>query len=385
MRLPAGRSLLILTFAASCGLAGRSVAADGGPNADCPTAAEFATVKVDAPITTTRQRIQAGTDVEGKVETAPRRASAQPPVVVALRDEIAIHVHGLAYLLARERCSPTHRAIVLFLDGRPIANATPFPPVDPANETLMFVLDRREPSRDAWTHLLGRPSFVDRAVSISVGIEDEYAVASDQSVRLRAIPRGWFGAWAVLLALLAAAFLALATKSDVLRDPGPQPLVNARKPYSLAKMQAAWWFFLILSSYLFIGLVSGDYDTTITGTVLSLMGISAATAVGSATIDAGKSSAAATAATAATLATGVTVVVAPPSTRGKWWLDILSDGDGVNFHRFQMAAWTAVLGVIFLHEVYNSLAMPIFDSSLLGLLGISAGTYLGLKTTAEKG
>ena len=383
MRLTAGRSLLILTFAASCGLAGRSAAADGGPPAECPTAAEFATVKVDAPITTTRQRIRAENEV--KVEAAPRRPSAQPPVVVALRDEIAIHVHGLAYLLARERCSPTHRAIVLFLDGRPIANATPFPPVDPANETLKFVLDRREPSRDAWTHLLGRPSFIDREVSISVGIEDEYAVASDQSVRLRAIPRGWFGAWAVLLALLAVAFLALATKSDVLRDPGPRPLANLRKPYSLAKMQAAWWFFLILSSYLFIGLVSGDYDTTITGTVLSLMGISAATAVGSATIDAGKSSAAATAATAATLATGVTVVVAPATTRGQWWLDILSDGDGVNFHRFQMAAWTAVLGVIFLHEVYNSLAMPIFDSSLLGLLGISAGTYLGLKTTAEKG
>ncbi|HRP29599.1 MAG TPA: hypothetical protein PLG77_14295, partial [Burkholderiaceae bacterium] len=73
-----------------------------------------------------------------------------------------------------------------------------------------------------------------------------------------------------------------------------------------------------------------------------------------------------------------------PATRGRWWLDIVSDTNGVNFHRFQMAAWTAVLGVIFVHDVYVSLAMPEFDNTLLGLLGISSGTYLGLKVTTEK-
>ena len=43
-----------------------------------------------------------------------------------------------------------------------------------------------------------------------------------------------------------------------------------------------------------------------------------------------------------------------------------------------------VLGVIFIHEVYAGLAMPQFDNTLLGLLGISSGTYLGLKTTSER-
>ncbi len=382
MRLVSRTALPLLALAVLCGTPARAVATEAGPVDDaCPSAAEFATVRVDAPIVTSRGSAPAVVAVAG---TTPWLRTTSPSTpVVALRDEIGVHVHALARLLARERCSPTHRPIVLFLDGRPIANATPFPPADPANEMLAFVLDRREPSRDAWTHLLGRPSFADRPVSISVGIEDEYAVASNQSVLLRAIPRGWFAAWSVLLASLVAAFLALATRSDVLRDPGPQPVVDARKPYSLAKMQAAWWFFLILASYLFIGLVSGDYDTTITGTVLSLLGISAATAVGSATIDAAKRDAVATAARAHAALSGVVVVPVPARTRGHWWLDILSDGDGVNFHRFQMAAWTAVLGVIFVHEVYASLAMPTFDASLLGLLGISAGTYLGLKTTAE--
>jgi hypothetical protein len=68
--------------------------------------------------------------------------------------------------------------------------------------------------------------------------------------------------------------------------------------------------------------------------------------------------------------------------------DILSDADGVSFHRFQMAAWTLVLGIVFVKGVYENLAMPDFDTTLLGLLGLSAGTYLGLKvpeaTTPKK-
>ena len=54
-------------------------------------------------------------------------------------------------------------------------------------------------------------------------------------------------------------------------------------------------------------------------------------------------------------------------------------GRGVSFHRFQIAAWTIVLGIIFVTQVYKVLAMPDFNGSLLALLGISAGTYIGLK------
>ena len=61
--------------------------------------------------------------------------------------------------------------------------------------------------------------------------------------------------------------------------------------------------------------------------------------------------------------------------------DIVSDANGVIFHRFQMVAWTLALAVVFVHEVYQNLAMPEFNATLLGLIGISAGTYLGLKTT----
>ena len=39
------------------------------------------------------------------------------------------------------------------------------------------------------------------------------------------------------------------------------------------------------------------------------------------------------------------------------WNDIVSDANGVNFHRFQMAAWTIVLAAIFAIAVMRVLAM----------------------------
>lgn len=342
------------------------------PAAACPSAEALAkSTKVDQPITVVRPKWSPEPTDSEEPGTTPEGKPHGP--TVTLRDEIVVHVQGLDTLLAHAKCASPNAKIVLFLDGRPVIGAKAFPPTDPLTETLRFRLERREESRETWTHLLGKPSFDAREMSVSVGLQDEHPISSEQTVMLKTIPRGWFWAWTVLLFLLMAAFLALAIRSDVLRDIGPQPGAGQRKPYSLAKMQASWWFFLVLASFLFIGLVAGDYNTSITGTVLTLMGISAGTAVGSATIDVARPPPAAP----------PLVAPAPPATKGHWWLDILSDDHGVNFHRFQMAAWTLVLGVIFVHDVYVGLAMPQFDNALLGLLGISAGTYLGLKTTTE--
>lgn len=71
----------------------------------------------------------------------------------------------------------------------------------------------------------------------------------------------------------------------------------------------------------------------------------------------------------------------PPGPSNGLLLDILRDETGVSFHRFQMAAWTIVLGFVFVVGVYKSLAMPDFSALLLGLMGISSGTYLGFKLT----
>lgn len=57
--------------------------------------------------------------------------------------------------------------------------------------------------------------------------------------------------------------------------------------------------------------------------------------------------------------------------------DVLTDDVGISFHRFQMAVWTIVLAIIFVADVIGLVAMPEFSPTLLGLMGISSGTYLG--------
>jgi len=60
--------------------------------------------------------------------------------------------------------------------------------------------------------------------------------------------------------------------------------------------------------------------------------------------------------------------------------DILTEtGVGISFHRFPMFIWTLVLVVLFIVSVWNRLSMPEFSATMLALMGISNGTYLGFK------
>lgn len=180
--------------------------------------------------------------------------------------------------------------------------------------------------------------------------------------------------------------------------------------------------------YVMIWLISGDQDT-VTDSVLVLMGISAGTALSAALINSATGSAALSQAATDRLAlqaaeqnaqqnvvaAQAAVVAAPtdlvaqkqladaqaalavvrakllavnnlingvatlPQTRG-FVTDILSDSDGnAGLHRFQIVAWTIVLGIIFLVSVTMELSMPVFSPTLLAVMGISAGTYLGFK------
>jgi len=62
-------------------------------------------------------------------------------------------------------------------------------------------------------------------------------------------------------------------------------------------------------------------------------------------------------------------------------MDILSDQNGVNIHRFQNVIWTVIAMVLFLCKVrYMGCGeLPTLDGTLIALTGISSATYLGLK------
>ena len=154
-------------------------------------------------------------------------------------------------------------------------------------------------------------------------------------------------------------------RTNLLRNFGPEPGGGASKRYSLARTQMAIWFVVVLAAYAFLWLVTGALDT-LTTTVIGLMGISAATAIAGNAMDTGKRP------------TAAAVPAAPQRSVG-FFSDLFGDQQGMSLARLQIGIWTLVLAVIFARSVFRDLAMPEFDSTLLGLMGISNGTYLGFK------
>src|SRR5271157_5842170 len=137
--------------------------------------------------------------------------------------------------------------------------------------------------------------------------------------------------------LLVGIVAALAARTALLRDADPSvPDFNLR-PYSLAKSQLAFWTVVIISTYLFIFVVNpAGVVNVLNATALQLLGISMATSA-----FAGVTGTPATPAarTSAPFSTRPLLGPAPvPSQRHQNYIDdILSDNQGMNIHRLQMA------------------------------------------------
>lgn len=304
---------------------------------------------------------------------------------------------------------------------------------------LIYHLEITPDNKKVWIDLLGAPKAMREAATLSIGLEDGSAFKSvhgrgEQPVTLTVIsPVYGLLALAVILSTLGL-LLWLVRKTNIIREPGPPPAPGKRRPYNLGRAQMAFWFFLIYASYVTIWLITDALDT-ITASLLALMGISAGTALGEALIDNGKDTAVTNqlqdmSAEKQALEQGITQTQADldaidpaaatatdqsnrellnrqltdsrtrlnqidqqlrtldaqnaPGASAGFLRDILSDGSGYSFHRFQIFAWTIVLGIIFVSSVYNNLTMPEFSSTLLGLMGLSAGTYIGFKFPEQK-
>lgn len=258
---------------------------------------------------------------------------------------------------------------ILYVEDRPFKDIHAVA-VDIPNNRLKFDIQRTkdEASRTSWAALLGKPDSFRRDFRVSVGFENGAPLPSiagaPTTLHFIVIHETWLWIFIVILAFALVLFLWLARSSDLLRDSGPPPPAGQRRTYSLARTQMAFWFFLVVACYVLIWLILDDRDS-ITPTVLGLVGISAATALGAAAVDAQKPPPAGPA------------PVGPASV--SFLTDLLGGPQGVSLPRFQMLIWTVVLGVIFVVSVYNKLAMPEFSATLLGLMGISSGTYVGFK------
>jgi hypothetical protein len=280
------------------------------------------------------------------------------PRQVYLGDWVVVSVCHLDALV--HDAEAQQQPITLFIEGLDSFNEPSG--IDLESGTLTFILDRNEHNKALWSQFLYGP-LVDpyATMRVSVGIRGNRplprADGANMALRLKKpYVNGWTAIGLALLLCVAIALVVLARRSDMLRD-GP-PIDGVRQPYSLARAQMAWWFFLLVAGYVFIWLVTGDRDS-ISPSLLGLVGISAATALAA-------------------------VAVSPASRRSAasagLWRDLVTDDRGVvALDRFQVVAWTLVLGWIFLYSVLWDLTMPEFSTTMLALMGISSGTYIGFK------
>src|SRR5262249_23570741 len=106
------------------------------------------------------------------------------------------------------------------------------------------------------------------------------AMKEDVSLSRFGLWNAFFAAIAALLVLgFAVVGLRHANVTAVVRD-GVLPQIPAnRRPYSLGRLQMAFWFALVFTAFLSLWIYLGVVDT-ITSQALVLMGISAATGLG---------------------------------------------------------------------------------------------------------
>ena len=334
------------------------------------------------------------------------------------------HLHvGFSNLKEWMAANPDHVAdVALVLNGRVLHGIRSAGP-DSSYNSLWFDLKRLEDeesvskeNREEWNALMSDIRG-DHKLHIRVAAAGSPPYSGPEAtVPFRILPSyAWTTLLALLFLVLVLGFLILAKRSDILRD---SPSVNGvKQSYSLARCQMAWWFFLVAASYCYIWLVLQNRDSLTPG-VLILTGISAGTGLAAAVIDGGKrqqrdllqhekaalterigalpAAIAAAPAQAAQLAAEQEVkakrlaeveseLTALPSPVGRsegFFLDTLRDETGISFHRFQMMAWTVILGFVFVSSVWSNLTMPDFSDTLLGLMGISSGTYVGFKLSS---
>lgn len=374
-------------------------------------------------------------------QASPIATPAPSPKVARITDGhleldavVDVEVEGLAEWAVKNDTSK----LVPYINGRAITGNYP-EAILPTKNHLQFHLEMTPDNKNVWVDLLGEPRGLRKPVAFSVGPEGVGPFDSnfDKSNRTPLTVISPVYGTVALFVILGTLFILLwlARSTNLIRERGGCRVPGKLKPYNLGRTQMAFWFFLVYASYTAIWLITDALDT-ITPSLLGLMGISAGTALGEALIDSGKSdsndsqlqtlvaqkqsleqsipdlqtqltavSAKATPTLEDTTSrdslnkqlqdsrtrlaqiTQQIETLTPPESRAVssgFLRDILADSTGYSFHRFQIFAWTIILGIIFVSAVYNSLNMPEFSPTLLGLMGLSSGTYIGFKFPEEK-
>jgi len=182
--------------------------------------------------------------------------------------------------------------------------------------------------------------------------------------------------WFVLV-ILSAIVLLFNIKYDLLRD---DSILDTKKTYSYARTQLAWWTVIVLSGFV-ATILKYNVIPDLSDGVVYLLGISSATIISARISDNSDKD---------RKDSDQNI----QNARGKnFLLDILSDKNGVSIHRLQAVLFNIAIGFWFIkttiqnlntHDLYINYICPDISPNNLLLMGISAGTYVALKTSENK-
>ena len=242
---------------------------------------------------------------------------------------------------------PTKK-IILYIDNVAVKSATT------VNSNLqqgsyVFALDRSEMNKLFF-------SFESRTREMNVSIAEEGAtpLKNAQPFTFHFYTKGWLQGSFICILIMIISIVVLVKKFEILKENS-----GTVKAYSLSSLQLIIWSSVIVVSIVFLSIGTGSMPS-ITNTTLILLGLAAITKAA---------------------ANGIGT---PVGTQGQTALTgfrgLMSTDGKVKIHRLQFLAFTFIYCGMFLYHVFTSLKLPEFDQNAWILMGISSGTYGGLKT-----
>ena len=194
----------------------------------------------------------------------------------------------------------------------------------------------------------------------------------------------------IILVVFAVLMIWISEKSTMLRNIvfNPDNFNNVakaekiKKPkpsYSLGRSQLAFWTVIVAASFVYLLLSQSAYPDIIVPVLdtvnLTLISIAAGTTVVSKIIDSSQKD------------NPTSAIPQQDYPSEGFFIDIISDEQGVSIHRLQNVLWTLIVGGIYIAYVSGHTTLPddtILTTNLLSLMGISTAAYLGLKLNENK-
>ncbi|HVY72199.1 MAG TPA: hypothetical protein VHH73_19860 [Verrucomicrobiae bacterium] len=169
-----------------------------------------------------------------------------------LRNRIDVLVTQYSILAAAASNAP----ILLYLDGMAMTGLVPeaIVPLTPTNAALpvtalRYHLQINDTNKGPWIDILSRPKHFLQNLPVSVGLPRGIPLPAlnntPVTINFVLLSPARLLIWIFLLIVILWYFFRLATHTAILRDPAVK-LPDTQKPYSTARTQLAFWFFVIL-------------------------------------------------------------------------------------------------------------------------------------------